>query len=90
MHLWAIPDPKDIVCAFRDKVLDRLQAIYEGGDIIPIPFLRAADGVPMALLDDVRKPYLPPGAPTPAIVWSLWQLLFTHIPSHKYAFKSEQ
>ena len=35
---------------------------------MPIPFLKAADAVPTALLDDVRKPYMQPGTVTPAIV----------------------
>ncbi len=52
----------------RDKILERLQAVYEEGDIVPIPFLKAADAVPTALLDDVRKPYMQPGSTAPAIV----------------------
>ena len=48
--------------------MDRLQAVYEEGDIVPIPFLKAADGIPTALLDDIRKPYLPAGVSGPAIV----------------------
>lgn len=52
----------------RDKILERLQAVYEEGDIVPIPFLKAADAVPTALLDDIRKPYMQPGTIAPAIV----------------------
>jgi hypothetical protein len=48
--------------------MERLQAVYEEGDIVPIPFLKAADAVPTALLDDVRSPYLRPGVTPPSVV----------------------
>lgn len=47
--------------ACRDMMLERLQAVYEGGDVIPIPFLRAGDANPTALLNDARLSY--PNAP---------------------------
>ena len=52
----------------RERVLERLHAVYEEGCVVPIPFLRAADAVPQALLDDLRAPYLPPGAYAPPLV----------------------
>ena len=48
--------------------MERLQAVYEEGSIVPIPFLRAADAAPVALLDDVRTPYLSPGVYVPPLV----------------------
>lgn len=52
----------------RERVMDRLQAVYEEGSVVPIPFLRAADAVPMALLDDIRTPYLGPDIYAPPLV----------------------
>ncbi len=42
-------------------VLARLRSLAEGGAVVPLPCLRAADlGAPAALLNDVRAAYLPP------------------------------
>lgn len=39
----------------------RLRGLAEGGAVVPLPFLRAADlGHPQALLNDVRAAYVPP------------------------------
>lgn len=45
----------------RAAVLARLRGLVEGGAVVPLPFLRAADlGQPHALLNDVRAAYMPP------------------------------
>ena len=50
--------------------MERLQDVYESGSVVPVPFLRAADAAPLALLDDIRQPYLPPDAYVPPLVRS--------------------
>ena len=42
----------------REKLLERLRGVCEGGSVIPVPFLRAAHAVPSAILDDLRAPYV--------------------------------
>ena len=42
----------------REKLLERLRGVCEGGSVIPVPFLRAAHAVPSAILDDLRAPYM--------------------------------
>lgn len=48
--------------------MERLQSVYEEGSTVPIPFLRASDAIPLALLDDIRLPYLGHGAYAPSLV----------------------
>ena len=50
----------------REKLLERLRGVCEGGSVIPVPFLPAAHAVPSALLDDLRAPYLLQPHPNPA------------------------
>ena len=52
----------------RERLLEKLLAVYESGSVVPIPFLKAANAAPMALLNDVRDPYNPPGAYVPPLV----------------------
>lgn len=45
----------------RAGILARLWGLAEGGAVVPLPFVRAADlGAPAALLNDLRAAYLPP------------------------------
>ncbi|DBA81690.1 hypothetical protein WJX77_002971 [Trebouxia sp. C0004] len=44
----------------RERLLERLRGVCEGGSVIPVPFLRAAHAVPPAILDDMRAPYVHP------------------------------
>ncbi|BDA42374.1 probable serine/threonine-protein kinase 4 at N-terminal half [Coccomyxa sp. Obi] len=41
----------------RAPLADKLRNLFESGAVPSLPFLRAADACPMALLDDVRAPY---------------------------------
>ena len=54
----------------REKLLERLRGVCEGGSVIPVPFLRAAHAVPPAVLDDLRAPYVLHPAHTPALLVS--------------------
>lgn len=43
----------------REAMWARLNAVYESGSLVPVPFLSAAAAAnPFALLADVREPYL--------------------------------
>ena len=44
----------------RERLVERLRGVCQGGSVVPVPFLRAAHAVPAAILDDMRAPYLPP------------------------------
>ena len=55
----------------REKLLERLRGVCEGGSVIPVPFLPAAHAVPSALLDDLRAPYLLHPHPNPAQTYAL-------------------
>ncbi|KAL3152262.1 hypothetical protein ABBQ32_001339 [Trebouxia sp. C0010 RCD-2024] len=52
----------------RERLLERLRGVCEGGSVIPVPFLRAAHAVPSAILDDLRAPYVLHPAHTPALL----------------------
>lgn len=55
----------------REKLLERLRGVCEGGSVIPVPFLPAAHAVPSALLEDLRAPYLLHPHPRPAQTYAL-------------------
>jgi len=38
------------------KLKERLRGVYEGGDVIPLPFLKAAHAAPLALLNPITAP----------------------------------
>ena len=45
-----------VLCA-RVRLASRLRAAVDGGAFVPLPFLRAADAAPAALLADIRLPH---------------------------------
>ncbi len=49
----------------HQRLLEKLQGVRQAGGCIPLPFLRAADVPPLALLADVQEPYL--GQATPQV-----------------------
>ena len=67
----------------RERLLERLRGVCEGGSVIPVPFLRAAHAVPPAILDDMRAPYVHPSHAHPLLVSqpSWWTRLLPHHPS---------
>ena len=68
----------------RERLLERLRAVCEGGSVIPVPFLRAAHAVPPAILDDMRAPYVHPSHAHALLVSqpSWWTRLLPHHPSY--------
>jgi hypothetical protein len=42
----------------RLRLASRLRAAADAGAFVPLPFLRAADAAPAALLADIRQPYM--------------------------------
>ncbi|KAK9817161.1 hypothetical protein WJX72_010545 [[Myrmecia] bisecta] len=42
----------------HERLMERLRGMYESGNVVPIPFLSAAHADPLALLEDVKAPYL--------------------------------
>lgn len=40
------------------RLASRLRAAVDGGAFVPLPFLRAADAAPAALLADIRLPHM--------------------------------
>ena len=67
----------------RERLLERLRGVCEGGSVIPVPFLRAAHAVPPAILDDMRAPYVHPSHAHALLVSqpSWWTRLLPHHPS---------
>ncbi|KAK9791184.1 hypothetical protein WJX73_010684 [Symbiochloris irregularis] len=64
----------------KEKLMDRLRAVYSSGAIVPLPFLSASLAAPAALMADPREPYtndpqsLPPigygrNVPLPKDAW---------------------
>ena len=49
----------------HQRLLEKLQGVRQAGGCVPLPFLRAADVPPLALLADVQEPYL--GRSTPQV-----------------------
>lgn len=72
----------------REKLLERLRGVCEGGSVIPVPFLPAAHAVPSALLDDLRAPYLLQPHPNPAQTYALLvsqlSCWWTLVPPHTH------
>jgi hypothetical protein len=46
-----------VVMLFRATLEGRLQHMFESGGIPPMPFLKAANAAPLALVDDLRAAY---------------------------------
>lgn len=44
----------------QERARERLLAMYEGGLVIPVPFLRAAHAQPLALLNPIDAPTTTP------------------------------
>ncbi len=67
----------------RERLLERVRGVCEGGSVIPVPFLRAAHAVPPAILDDMRAPYVHPSHAHALLVSqpSWWTRLLPHRPS---------
>jgi len=61
--LGAAPESKAALAhrSETERLKSRLRAMYEGGDVIPLPLLRAAHAAPLALLNPIAAPHQPPG-----------------------------
>ena len=66
----------------REKLLERLRGVCEGGSVIPVPFLRAAHAVPPAILDDMRAPYVHPSHAHALLVSQHCWWTYIHHPHH--------
>ena len=51
----------------RERLAWKLRGIYDSGGLAQLPFLSAADASPLAILADIRTPYMDPEAPLPPL-----------------------
>lgn len=58
--LTQTPVPPAAAGKERERLVERLRGVCQGGSVVPVPFLRAAHAVPAAILDDMRAPYMSP------------------------------